>query len=522
MHFGKFCRSDILPCMKKPVALVIMDGWGHREDAKDNAIASARKPFFDSILSKYPNCLLEASGLAVGLPEGQMGNSEIGHTTIGIGRVMDTDLVRIKKSIESRDFHKNTSFDRLIKHVQEHGSKLHILGLLSDGGVHSHQDHLFAFLELCKERGLGKDQVVLHMFTDGRDTLAKTADKYLANLESKLSQIGVGVIGSFGGRYHGMDRAGNWDRIAHVENVIFDCKGNICDLREQSASAFMTKQYEKDPSGKIDEYLEHHLVSHKDGTRYSITKNDGIFFMNFRADRARQMTQKILERREKLNLYYVTMTQYGDDDTDIAFPAEKIATCLAAEIAKAGLGQSHVSESEKFPHVTFFLNGQSDTVYPKEQQHKIDSRTDIATHDLAPEMMAKEIVDKTITEIEAGSDFVIVNFPNADVVGHTGNIPAIIHAVETVDRECKRLVEAVMKKGGVAIVTADHGNAELNVDPETGAKHTAHTTNPVPCIITDVSLKLRARGGLSDLAPTVLDLLGLKVPETMTGKSLIV
>ena len=497
-----------------------MDGWGYREDPTNNAIAQAHTPFFDKIWKEYPHTLLEASGLHVGLPEGQMGNSEIGHTTIGIGKIMDTDLVRLKKAIESREFHQNESFKRLFSHVQKHDSKLHVMGLLSDGGVHSHQDHLFAFLELCKEKGLRKDQVILHMFTDGRDTLAKTAAGYLRNLENKLQEIGVGVIGSFGGRFYGMDRAGDWNKIAMVENVMFECKGNVCKLSEHPVSEFMNKQYEKDPSGKIDEYLEHHLVEHKNGKTYPVEKNDGLFFINFRADRTRQLTKKILERREKMNLHYVSMTQYGDDDTDIAFPPQKIDTCLAAEISKAGLTQSHISESEKFPHVTFFLNGCSDKAYPGERQIKIENSKGVATHDLAPEMMAKEIVDKALEELKAGSNFVIVNFPNADVVGHTGNIPAIIKAVETVDKECERLVTATIRSGGVAFVTADHGNAELNVDPATGEKHTAHTTNPVPVIITDASLKIKA-GGLSDIAPTILALLGVKKPKEMTGDVLV-
>ncbi|HEU5114597.1 MAG TPA: 2,3-bisphosphoglycerate-independent phosphoglycerate mutase [Candidatus Paceibacterota bacterium] len=510
-------------------ALIVLDGWGHRDDPKDNAVASAKKPFFDKIWREYPHALLEASGLEVGLPEGQMGNSEIGHTTIGIGSVMDTDLVRIGKAIENGDFQSNKSFERLFRHVKKNASRIHVLGLLSDGGVHSHQDHLFAFLKLSKEKGLKKDQVVIHAFTDGRDTLAKTASAYLKNLEEKIANIGMGVIGSFGGRYYGMDRAGNWDRIAMAENVMFECKGNVCDLNDHSVSEFMNKQYEKDPSGKIDEYLEHYLVKHQGGETYPIQKHDAIFFMNFRADRARQLTKKILERQKDMDLHYVTMTQYGDDPTDIAFPTQKPATCLAEAISKAGLSQSHISESEKFPHVTFFLNGQSDKTYPGEKQIKIDSRTDIPTHDLAPEMMAKEIVDAALKEIERGVNFVIVNFPNADVVGHTGNVPAIIRAVESVDKECGRLVEEIVRRGGIAFVTADHGNAEVNVDPKTGEKHTAHTTNPVPAIVTDNSIRFSDKdaakpkvvGGLSDIAPTILGLLGIKKPEGMTGKNLL-
>ncbi len=515
-------------------ALIILDGWGYREDAKDNAIATAKTPNFDKLWEQYPHALLEASGLAVGLTEGQMGNSEIGHTTIGTGKVMDTDLVRINKSISDRSFHRNESFMRLIEHVKRHGSKIHAIGLLSGGGVHSHEEHLYAFLELCKEQGLKKEQVVIHAFTDARDVAPGTGAAYLKKLEDVLKEIGVGVIGSFGGRYHGMDRAGNWDRIAMVENAMFECEGSVCDLKDQPASEFMKAQYKKDPTGKIDEYLEHHVVKAADGGTYPVTKNDGIFFFNFRADRARSLTQRIVERKEALNLYFVGMTNYGASGTDIAFSTSSIETCLAEAISKAGLSQSHVSESEKYPHVTFYFNGGSDTIYPNEKQIKVESRTDIATHDLAPEMMSKEIVNKAITELEAGSNFIVVNFPNADVVGHTGNVPAIIAAIEAADRECGRLVDAILKRGGVAFVTADHGNAEVNVDPKTGEKHTAHTINPVPAIVTSKDLRFIAPsemsaaephhavvGGLADLAPTMLALLGIETPKAMTGKVLV-
>lgn len=506
----------------RKVALIIMDGWGHREDATNNAIKQAYTPFFDHISEAYPHTLIEASGLAVGLPQGQMGNSEIGHTTIGAGSSIDTDLVTIEKSIQDGTFFTNGAFGELMDHVQKHDSKIHMIGLLSDGGVHSHNTHIYAFLQLAKVRGLRADQVVLHLFTDGRDTAPKTAGKYLQELMDKMIELDMGIIGSFGGRYFGMDRAGNHDRIDQVMNVLFECKGNVCHSTEMNPVEFMEKQYiEKDPTGKIDEYLEHHLYTH-DGKNYFIEKNDGIFFFNFRADRARQLTEKILEKRTEMNLLFVSMTQYGDEiDTVIAFPPAKIETSLAKELSAAHLRQLHVSESEKFPHVTFFLNGQSDGVQNSEIHIKIDSRSDIATHDEAPEMKAKEIVDAVLENL-ANTDFVVVNFPNADVVGHTGNVQALLKAVETVDAECKRLVEGILAQGGVALVTADHGNAEVTLDEVTGTKHTAHTTNPVPFIVAGAGeLQLRSGGTLADIAPTIIDIFGLPTSAKMKGKSLI-
>ncbi len=508
----------------KKVALVIMDGWGHREESKNNAIKQANTPFFDHLTNECPHTLLEASGLAVGLPDGQMGNSEIGHTTIGAGSAIDTDLVTIEKSIRDGSFFTNQAFAKLFAHVQEHKSKIHMIGLLSDGGVHSHNSHIYAFLKLAKEKGLGRDQVVLHVFTDGRDSAPKTAGMYLQQLMDEMEKLGVGVIGSFGGRYFGMDRAGNADRINQVMDVLFSCRGNVCHSTEYTPAEFMERQYiDTDPSGKIDEYLEHHLYTHEEGKNYFIEDHDGIFFFNFRADRARQLTEAILKKKEEMDLCFVSMTQYGDEiDTVIAFPPADIKTSLAKELAEAHIRQLHVSESEKFPHVTFFLNGQSDVVQEGEVHVKIDSRTDISTHDQAPEMKAKEIVDAALDGLRE-SDFVVINFPNADVVGHTGNIPALIQAVETVDRECKRLVEGVLALGGVALVTADHGNAEVTIDEVTGAKHTAHTTNPVPCIVAGLDgITLHPRGTLADIAPTILDIFDLPPSDKMEGTSLIV
>jgi 2,3-bisphosphoglycerate-independent phosphoglycerate mutase len=513
----------------KKVALIIMDGWGHTTDTEHNAVHQAHTPFFDHAWATYPHTLLEASGLAVGLPDGQMGNSEIGHTTIGAGASIDTDLVVIEKSIRDGSFFTNTAFLQLVTHAKKHDAKIHMIGLLSDGGVHSHNTHVYAFLKFAAEQGLKKEQVVLHIFTDGRDTAPKTASKYLRELIGEMDKT-VGVIGSFGGRYFGMDRAGNHDRIQMVIDILFEGKGKSINLHEMSLPDFMDTQYvEVDPTGKIDEYLEHYLYTHHDGTeaeaeikQYLVEKHDGIFFFNFRADRAKQLTTEILKRREELDLLFVSMTQYGEDiDTIVAFAPAKIETSLGKELSTSGISHAHISESEKFPHVTFFMNGQSDRTEVGELHVKIDSRTDVATHDQAPEMKAKEIVDAGL-DASKTHDFLVVNFPNADVVGHTGNIDAIIKAVEIVDAECKRLVEGIVAMGGVAIITADHGNAEVMVDKVTGDKHTAHTTNPVPCIITLPGVNLRQDGNtLADLAPTVLQLFGLGETKKMKGKGLV-
>jgi 2,3-bisphosphoglycerate-independent phosphoglycerate mutase len=438
-------------------------------------------------------------------------------------------LVTIEKSIRDGSFFTNTAFVQLVEHAKKHNSKIHMIGLLSDGGVHSHNTHVYAFLQFAEQQGLKKDQVVLHIFTDGRDTAPKTASKYLRELIVEMDKT-VGVIGSFGGRYFGMDRAGNHDRIQMVTDILFEGKGKSINLHEMSLPDFMDKQYaEVDPTGKIDEYLEHYLYTHHDGKveqkeikHYIINKHDGIFFFNFRADRAKQLTTEILKRREELDLLFVSMTQYGEEiDTVVAFAPAKIETSLGKELSAAGITHAHISESEKFPHVTFFMNGQSDRTEIGELHVKINSRTDIATHDQAPEMKAKEIVDAGLEALKT-HDFLVVNFPNADVVGHTGNIDAIIKAVETVDMECKRLVEGIVAMGGVAIITADHGNAEVMIDKTTGDKHTAHTTNPVPCIVTRDGLILRQEDNtLADLAPTVLQLFGLPETEKMKGRGLV-
>ncbi len=496
------------------VMLIILDGWGYREDTKDNAVKAAKTPVFNKLWSKYPHTLLDASGLAVGLPEGQMGNSEIGHQTIGAGKVIDTDLVKIDKAIQSGEFAKNPAFQALFAHVKKNKSTLHVQGLLSDGGVHSHQNHLFAFLRAAKESEI-KD-IAIHIFTDGRDTPPQNASKYLKELEDVLLELGVGKIATISGRYFAMDRDNNWDRLAKVEKALFECKGNVCTIKP---SVHLENLYK---NGKLDEHIEPIICLDESGKGITIKENDALFFFNFRADRARMISKKILEKERSHNILYATMTEYGSEfKCHTAFPSSKIETTLAAEISKAGLTQAHIAETEKFPHATYFLNGGVEKPYAGEKHIMLDSRKDVATHDLAPKMRAEGIANKAIEEINAGSNFIFINFANPDMVGHTANVPAIIEAVEEVDLQLGRVIDVLEKKEGIAFITADHGNAETNIDQVTGKKHTSHTINPVPAILTSNDYSFRSSGGLSDIAPTILSILDIAKPKVMTGKNLL-
>jgi 2,3-bisphosphoglycerate-independent phosphoglycerate mutase len=500
--------------LRKSVMLIILDGWGYREDPKDNAIAAAKKPFFDKLWSEYPHSLLNASGNAVGLPEGQMGNSEVGHMTIGAGRPVDTDLVRIDKAIENGEFDKNPAFKELFDHVQKHDSTLHVQGLVSPGGVHSHQKHLFAFLKLAKKVGMKK--VAIHVFTDGRDTPPQSASEYLKELESVVAELGSAFfIASIAGRFYAMDRDNNWDRLAKVESVLFECKGNVCEI---TPSAYLKTQYEK---GHNDELLPPAVCIGPEGKGCAIEKNDGVLFFNFRSDRARMLSEKLILKQDADNVKFVTMTEYSSGYTAVvAFPPTKIETTLGFEISKAGLKQARIAETEKFPHATYFLNGGVEEPHAEQNNILLASRKDVKTHDEAPEMRAEAIADEALKEIEKATDFIFINFANPDMVGHTANVPAIITAIEIVDTQLRRVIEALERKGGVAVIIADHGNAEVNIDPATGEKHTAHTTNLVPCIVTDTQVTSK-NGQLPDVAPTILTLLGLSIPPSMTGRSLV-
>ena len=500
---------------KKQVILAILDGWGYREDTQDNAIAAAQTPYFDALWNEYPHALLNASGLAVGLPEGQMGNSEVGHTTIGGGSPVDTDLVRISKAIKDETFNTNPSFLQMFDHVKKHDSILHVQGLLSCGGVHSHMDHLFSFLELAKNSGVKK--VAIHIFTDGRDTPPQSASKYIAELEQVIEKVGIGYIATMSGRFYAMDRDKNWDRLEKVEDAMFECKGNVCQLKQPSV--YLEELY---GTGVVDEYVEPVVFSNSENeSDYKIEENDAVFFFNFRADRARMLSHKIIEKAENSNILFVTLTEYDDDfKCHVAFPPHRPEITLAEVLSQNDLTQAHIAETEKYAHVTYFFNGGKERCFIGEEHIVVDSHKDVDTHDKAPKMRAKEIADKAITEIEKGTDFILLNFANPDMVGHTANVPAIIEGVEEVDRELGRLLEIAEKNDASLIITSDHGNAELNIDQETGEKHTAHTTNPVPVICTDKNSKI-SNGGLADIAPTILDIFEIEKPEEMSGNSLI-
>lgn len=513
--------------LRKPVVLIVLDGWGHRPDIKDNAIASAETPRFKEFWNTYPHTLLDASGLAVGLPEGQMGNSEIGHTTIGAGKAMDTDLVRIKKSIDSGEYDTLPPFTNLFNHVKENNSTLHAMGLLSDGGIHSHQEHLFAFIRAAKKADITK--LAVHVFTDGRDVPPQSATKYIAQLENVLSEVGIGSIATISGRYFPMDRDNNKDRLQKATDAMFEGIGHVCEIEPTEYIEALYKE------NKIDELLEPIICKNSDEEKNSthiIKQNDSVFFFNFRSDRARQLTRFILEKSSSMNLKFAGMTLYGDEfNYPVVFPPLLIETTLAKEISKDGFTQAHIAETEKFPHATFFLNGGVEKPYPGESHILLDSHKDVPTHDLAPKMRAEGIADKAIEQIESGTDFIFINFANADMVGHTANVPAIITSVEEADKQLGRVVDSAIEHNGIVFITADHGNAELNIDQETGNKHTAHTTNYVPMIVTDKSIKLRGEdkveqningGTLADIAPTIFDEMQIATPESMTGMSLIV
>lgn len=500
--------------LKKQVVLIILDGWGYREEKKDNAILNAKTPIFNELWSKCPHTTLLASGLAVGLPEGQMGNSEVGHMTIGAGKILDQDLVRIDKDIKSGNFGNTDNFKTLFDHVKENNSTLHVMGLLSDGGVHSHMSHLFAFLKTAKENGISK--IAIHVFTDGRDTPPQSASNYIKKLEEQIKEIGVGNIASISGRFYAMDRDNNWERISKAEEVIFESKGEICNIEP---SLYVENLYKEN---KVDEHLIPFVCVGENGEKYPLKKNDGVFFFNFRADRSRQLTSKILEKEKEENICFLTMTDYGEDyNTLVAYPTIKIETTLSKEISKAGLTQAHIAETEKFAHVTYFFNGGIEGCYKGEEHILIPSRKDIKTYDLAPCMGAEKIADKAIEQIKKGTDFILINFANADMVGHTAEVPAIIKGVEEIDVNLGRILTELNLNDGVACITADHGNAEINIDPETGLRHTSHTTDPVPFIITNFNKKLKNNGNLSNISPTILEIMNLEKPSSMTGESLI-
>ncbi|TAA71942.1 2,3-bisphosphoglycerate-independent phosphoglycerate mutase [Planococcus salinarum] len=503
-----------------PVALIILDGFGCRKETFGNAVAQANKPNFDKFWNSYPHELLTASGEAVGLPEGQMGNSEVGHLNIGAGRVVYQNLTRINKAIRDGDFFQNPAFLEAIAKAKANGSDLHLMGLLSDGGVHSHYEHLFALLELAKQHGL--NQVYVHGFLDGRDVGPQTALQYIEKTEEKMAEIGIGKFASISGRYYAMDRDKRWDRAESAYRVLVDGIG----LNASTASEGVIESYDQ---GVMDEFVVPFYIEENGEPVATIKSEDSLIFFNFRPDRAIQLTSALLttgfqsfplSANHPFNLTFVSFTIYSDVlPTRIAFETVNLENTVGKVISANGLTQLRIAETEKYPHVTFFMSGGRESVFPGEERILVDSPK-VATYDLQPEMSAYEVTDRLIEQIEAEAhDAIILNFANPDMVGHSGLLEPTIRAIETVDECLGRIVDALHAKGGTAIITADHGNSDEVLTTE-GLPMTAHTTNQVPVIVTQSGVQLRPGGVLADLAPTLLKLLNIEQPAEMTGKSL--
>ena len=503
-----------------PVALVILDGWGLSDSCDNNAACQAHTPVLDRLRDEYQTSRLSASGRDVGLPDGQMGNSEVGHLNIGAGRIVYQDLTRISLAIEDGSFFTNRALTRVCERLIESGGKLHLLGLLSDGGVHSHNSHLYALVRLAQQ--LGVKDVCIHAFLDGRDTPPQSAAGYLEQLEAELDKIGLGRVVTITGRYWAMDRDNRWDRVEKAYRALTEGIGQpAASSAEAIAAAYA--------AGQTDEFVEPRIV----GPAGTIDDHDGVIFFNFRSDRAREITRALtftafteFPRKKFPQLVdYVCMTEYDETfGLPIAFPSASYPDILAEVVSRAGLRQLRIAETEKYAHVTFFFNGGVEKAWPGEDRVLIPSPQDIATYDQKPAMSAVEVADEVVKRVESGVyQLIILNFANCDMVGHTGILSAAIEAVETVDSCLGRVVAAVTKAGGSLLITADHGNCEQMVD-ENGRPHTAHTTNPVQLIYVDPERRDRTvrDGILADLAPTVLDLLDLEKPPAMTGQTLLV
>jgi len=526
----------------KPLILIILDGWGYRAETKANAIALARKPTYDRLLREYPNTLIHTSGPFVGLPEGQMGNSEVGHLNIGAGRIVHMDITRIDLMVQNGELFKHPVLLEAMKHARTGDRRLHLFGLVSDGGVHSQQEHLYALLKMAKQNGL--ERVFVHAFMDGRDTLPTNGAGYLEKLQQKMREYNCGKIATVNGRYYAMDRDRRWERISKAYNamVFSDAEGG----KQSDPVAGMKESYN---NGVTDEFVVPFVCTDSHGQALAtIRDDDSCICFNFRADRVRQIT-RALTRNSGLNaqggsdlagaadldatiprdcvpknLHYVCMTQYDKNfSLPGVIPPESMANILANVMGGLNMRNLRVAETEKYAHVTYFFNGGVEQPFPGEDRVLVQSPK-VATYDLKPEMSASGIADAVVKATEDGTfDVVIVNFANADMVGHSGKIEPTVKAVETVDSCLARIETAVRAKGGAILITADHGNAELMIDPATGGPHTAHTTNPVPFIVIAENAKqftLKPNGSLRDISPTVLGMLGVDEPKEMTGADL--
>ena len=510
---------------KKPAVLMILDGFGLNEKGEHNAVAEAKKPNIDKLMAEYPWVKGNASGMAVGLPEGQMGNSEVGHLNMGAGRIVYQELTRITKEIQDGTFFENPALMSAVENCKANDSALHMFGLLSDGGVHSHNTHLYGLLELAKRNNLSK--VYVHAFLDGRDTPPASGKDFVADLEAEMAKIGVGEVASVCGRYYAMDRDNNYDRVQLAYNALTKGEG----LQAASAVAAVAESYDR---GETDEFVKPTVVMKNGAPVATIKDGDSVIFYNFRPDRAREITRsfcdddfKGFDRGKRLNIKYVCFSDYDPTipNKEVAFHKIAVTNTFGEWLAAKGMKQARIAETEKYAHVTFFFNGGVEEPNEGEDRILVNSPKDVATYDLKPQMSAYEVCDQLVNAIKSGKyDVIIINFANPDMVGHTGVEEAAIKAIEVVDECVGKAVEALKEVDGVMFICADHGNAEQLVDYETGAPFTAHTTNPVPFILVnaDPSYKLREGGCLADIVPTIIELMGMEQPVEMTGKSLLV
>ncbi|WP_019394945.1 2,3-bisphosphoglycerate-independent phosphoglycerate mutase [Priestia filamentosa] len=507
---------------KKPVALIILDGFALRNEEYGNAVAQAKKPNFDRYWNEHAHATLTASGEAVGLPEGQMGNSEVGHLNIGAGRIVYQSLTRVNLAIREGEFEENATIVGAIAHAKENNKKLHAFGLLSDGGVHSHIEHLYAILRLAKKQGL--DEVYIHGFLDGRDVGPQTARKYIEALQEQIKEVGIGKIATLSGRYYSMDRDKRWDRVEKAYRAMAYGEGpTYTDPLEVIEDSYK--------NGIYDEFILPSVIIDEDGSPVGkVEDEDAIIFYNFRPDRAIQISNtfanedfRSFERGENYpkNLHFVCLTRFSETVNGfVAFKPVNLDNTIGEVLSQNNLKQLRIAETEKYPHVTFFMSGGREAEFPGETRILIDSPK-VATYDLKPEMSVYEVTDALLAEIEGDKqDAIILNFANPDMVGHSGKLEPTIKAIEAVDECLGKVVDAILAKGGDAIITADHGNSDIIITDE-GTPHTAHTTNPVPVIVTRDGVELREDGILADLAPTMLTLLDVEQPKEMTGKTLI-
>jgi len=509
----------------KPIVLAILDGWGISKKEQGNAIVVAKTKNMDNYLAQYPNTILDTSGEAVGLPAGQMGNSEVGHLNIGAGRIVYQDLTRISKAIKDGDFFENPELMQVYKNCHKgSGKSLHLMGLLSDGGVHSHMEHVFALVDMAKK--VEVENLYIHCFLDGRDVSPKSALKYIGSLEEKIKEVGIGEIATISGRYYAMDRDNRWDRVEKAYKAMSAGEGQ----KVLSAKEAVENSYAREIT---DEFVEPTVII-KDGKPITTVKTgDSLIFFNFRGDRAREITRAFVDKDFNaferptgwLNLIYLCMTEYDATiEAPIAFPPERFVNTLGQILANNNLKQLRLAETEKYAHVTFFFNGGEEEPNFGEERILIPSSKKVATYDMKPEMSAYEITETVIAEIGKDIyDIIIINYANPDMVGHTGNFEATVKAVEVVDECIKKVSDAVLEKQGIIIITSDHGNAEEMIDEEKGSPHTAHTSSPVPMVILGLKEQknLKNGGSLRDLAPTILELIAIEKPKEMTGQSLL-